>query len=121
MAIGVKVDPKVIAAGTVVAVHERTAFVSDEDRARGVVGAVDRHDVLLSQGDGGQLLVRFRVRDGIAVPNPGEYVAIESRVSEGSMSRDGQEIQFVSLVALGPAYNALDAIHSGLNAAKAKG
>lgn len=121
MGIGVKVDPKVIAAGTVVAVQERNAFVSDEDRARGVVGPVDRHDVLISQGDGGQLAVRFRVRDGIPVPQIGEYVALETRVSEGSMNRDGQEIQFVSLVALGPAYNALDAIHSGLNAAKSKG
>lgn len=117
MAIGVKVDPRIIAAGTVIAVQERNGWVSPEDRARGTVGEVDRHDVLLSQGDGGQLVIRYRVRDKLQLPQLGEYVAVEARVSEGSMARDGQEISFVSLVAVAPAYSALDAISSTLHAA----
>lgn len=115
MAIGVKVDPRIIAAGNVVAVQERTGFVSPEDRAQGVVGDVERHDVLLSQGDGGQLAVRYRVRDKLEVPQVGAFVAVEARVSEGSMRRDdGSEMNYVSLVAVAPAFGALDAIHSAL-------
>lgn len=118
MAIGVKVDPRVIVAGNVVAVAERTAFVSPEDRARGVVGDVERHDVLLSQGDGGQLAVRYRVRDKQPLPQVGEFVAIEARVSEGTFRDDsGTDRGFVSLVAIGPAASSLDYIHSSLSAA----
>lgn len=117
MAIGVKVDPRVIVAGTVVAVAERREFVSKEDRDRGILGDVERHDVLLSQGDGGQLQVRFRVRDKLPLPEPGEFVSIETRVSEGSFRDDnGNERGFVSLVAIGPADDALDRIHSALAA-----
>lgn len=119
MAIGVKVDPRVIVAGNVVAVAERTAFVSSEDRAKGVVGAVERHDVLLSQGDGGQLQVRFRKRDGLPLPAVGSFAAIEARVSEGSFrDDDGNDRGFVSLVAIGHAASALDFIHSSLATSK---
>lgn len=118
MAIGVKVDPRVIVAGNVVAVAERRAFVSSEDRAKGVVGDVERHDVLISQGDGGQLQVRYRVRDALPLPSVGEFVAIETRVSEGSFrDDDGNDRGFVSLVAIGPAASSLDLIHSTLAAA----
>jgi hypothetical protein len=118
MAIGVKVDPRIVAAGTVVAVQERTERVSEQERIAGVVGKVERHDVLLSQPHGGQLAVRFRVRDKLPVPQPGEFVAIDAAVSEGSFrGEDGQTINFVSLVAVGPAYDALDSIQSSLSAA----
>lgn len=117
MAIGVKVDPRIIATGNVVAVQERTGWVSPDDKAKGIVGDVERHDVLLSQGDGGQLVVRYRVRDKLELPQPGSYLAVEARVSEGSMRRDdGTEMNFVSLVAVAPAFGALDAIHSALSA-----
>ncbi len=118
MAIGVKVDPKVIAAGQVVLVQERRGFVSDDDRARGVVGEIERHDVLLLQPTGGQLAVRFRVRDKLDLPVVGYYAAFECRVSEGSFRDDsGQDRQFVSLVAERPAFDALDMIQSSLAAA----
>jgi|GEM_PF-3383170 len=118
MAIGVKVDPKVIAAGQVVLVQERRGFVSDDDRARGVVADVERHDVLLLQPNGGQLAVRFRVRDNLELPSVGYYAAFECRVSEGSFRDDsGQDRQFVSLVAERPAYDALDLIQSNLSVA----
>lgn len=115
MAIGVKVDPRVIVAGNVVAVAAREAFVSPEDRARGVVGAVERHDVLISQGDGGQLAVRYRERDKLPLPQVGEFVGIEARVSEGTFRDErGQERGYVSLVAIGSAASQLDFIHSSL-------
>lgn len=121
MAIGVKVDPSVIVAGNVIAVQERRAFVSDEDRAAGKQGEVERHDVLLSQGDGGQLAVRYRLRDKLEVPKVGEFAAVEARVSEGSFNDEkGQQRQFVSLYATAPAYNALDMIFSTLNSAQQK-
>lgn len=115
MAIGVKVDPKVIASGRVVLIQERRAFVSDAERANGVVGDVERHDVLLLQENGGQLAVRFRVRDKLGLPEVGEFAAIECRVSEGSFRDDsGNDRLFVSLVAEAPAFNALDLIQSNL-------
>lgn len=118
MAIGVKVDPKVIASGRVTMIQERRAFVSDSDRAAGKVGDIERHDVLLLQDNGGQLAVRFRVRDELGLPAVGEFAAIECRVSEGSFRDDsGSDRQFVSLVAEAPAYNALDLIQSNLAAA----
>lgn len=113
--IGVKVDPQVVVDGTVVAVAERKAFVSAEDRAKGIVGDVERHDVLISQGNGGQLQVRYRVRDELQVPVVGQYVAVEARVSEGTFRDDqGREREFVNLVAAGPAASRLDLIHSSL-------
>lgn len=114
MAIGVKVDPRIIAAGNVIAIQERKGFQSPEDRAAGVVAEVERHDVLLSQGDGGQLVVRYRVRDKLPLPEIGQFAAIEARVSEGTMQGENGVISYVSLVAIGPAYGALDAIHSAL-------
>lgn len=117
MAIGVKVDPRVIASGQVVMIQERRSFVSDDDKALGVLGDVERHDVLLLQDGGGQLAVRFRVRDNLGLPAVGEFAAIECRVSEGSFRDDsGTDRQFVSLVAEAPAYNALDLIQSKLAA-----
>ncbi|BDZ38071.1 hypothetical protein [Microbacterium suwonense] len=122
MAIGIKVDPRIVAAGKVVAVQERTERVSDADRAAGLVGKVERHDVLLSQPHGGQLVVRFRVRDKLPVPTPGEFVAVDASVSEGSFrGENGETISFVSLVAVGPAYDALDAIQSALSASAPSG
>lgn len=117
MAIGIKVDPRIIAAGTVVAVQERTERVSEQERIAGVVGKIERHDVLLSQPHGGQLAVRFRVKDKLTVPQPGEFIAVDCAVSEGSFrGEDGQTINFVSLLAVGPAYGALDSIQSSLAA-----
>lgn len=115
MAIGVKVDPKVLVAGTVILVQERRAFVSSEERARGVVGDVERHDVTLFQDDGGAVVVRFRVRDKLPLPEPGEFVAVEATVSEGSFLDNGTTRHFVNLVAVGPAYGALDLIQSRLS------
>lgn len=119
MAIGVKVDPKVLAAGTVILVQERRAFVSDEERKKGIVGDVERHDVTLFQDDGGAVVVRFRVRDKLPVPQPGEFLAVEATVSEGSFQDNGTTRHFVNLVAVGPAFNALDLIQSRLSNAKA--
>lgn len=116
MAIGVKVDPRIIAAGTVIAIEERRGWVNPRERMQGVVGDIDRHDVLLSQGDGGWLAVRYRVRDGLALPKVGDFVAVDARVSEGSMVRDGSEVSFVSLVAVAEAHGALDLIASKLRA-----
>ena len=114
MAIGVKVDPKLIASGTVILVQERRAFLSAEERARGVQGDVERHDVTLFQDDGGAVVIRFRVRDNLPLPSPGEFVAVEVTVSEGSFLDNGKERSFVNLVAAGPAFNALDLIQSRL-------
>lgn len=121
MAIGVRVDPAVIVAGTVIALVERRGFLSDEDRAAGKVAEVERHDALISQGDGGQLAVRYRVRDKLALPEVGSYVAVEARVSEGTFNDDqGRPRQFVSLYAEAPAYDALDMIFSTLNNSQSK-
>ena len=116
MAIGVKVDPSVIVAGTVIALQERREFVSDEDRAAGKVGEVERIDALISQGDGGQVAVRYRLRDKLQLPQVGEYIAVEARVSEGTFNDDqGRPRQFVNLVASAPAWGALDMIMSTAN------
>lgn len=114
MAIGVKVDPKLVASGTVILVQERRAFLSQDERAQGKVGEVERHDVTLFQDDGGAVVIRFRVRDGLPLPTPGEFVAIEVTVSEGSFIDNGRERSFVNLVASGPAFNTLDLIQSRL-------
>lgn len=121
MAIGLKVDPSIIVAGNVIALQERLAFVSEEDRVAGKVGDIERYDALLSQGDGGQVVVRYRLRDKLELPRVGEYLAVEARVSEGTFNDDqGRPRQFVSLYAVAPAYNALDMILSTLNNGQAK-
>lgn len=118
MTVGVKVDPNVIAAGTVVQILERRAFVSPADRALGVQGDVESHEVRLLQDGAGMVQVRFRVRDGLGLPSIGEFAAVQCRVSEGSFKDDnGLDRQFVNLVAEAPAYNALDLIQSNLAAA----
>lgn len=125
MAIGVKVDPTLIVSGKVVFVAERYEFLNDTDKAAGKVARLERHDVLVIQDTGAQIAVRHRLdRSGalmVPVPLVGDFYAVEARVSEGSFrDAEGREREYVNLVAVRPADNALDVILTAFNNAQSK-
>lgn len=125
MAIGVKIDPTVIVAGTVVMVSERREFQDAEAMASGRPAKLERFDVMVLQPSGSTVGVRFRVdKHGapvIELPDVGQFFAVEARVSEGAFrDNSDREVQYVNLVALRPADSALDMIMSSYAAQSKK-